>query len=486
MDRSPHIPESVLVRIWEQQYFQPESLTTTDGQAIQVIRRGRRNFDNGPDFLNALLRIGERMYEGDVELHLEIGDWTAHGHDIDPSYNRTILHVVLWESRHGQNHPIRTAQGGDIPTIIVQHRLIAPIEHLLEIFRQQDERNAQKIRACQTRIREIPLDQIVLHLRQLGHERLYFRARRFESWLANTEQNAFQQLLYEAICEGLGYSSNKRPFVELARRLSLAQMTGLLRTIQAENSADCLLWIQAMLFGVAGLLPATDNDADPETRDYTAALRSRWETIAAALDVEPMRSEEWHFFRLRPFNFPTRRIAALSVLIFNYTLQPVLDNYVRLLSLLSQHPELSAYASGLLERTFTLPAAGYWNSRNQFGNAAFSSYDRRLLGRSRIRDLLISAVFPVMLLYAKQTARADLETYLVGLYDVFPSPSRNQVTKTMIGQLFGHDAPAPNAVRTASVYQGMLQLAKYYCELPACAGCPFQDATETRRTTRMT
>ena len=79
-----HVPETVLSRIWEEQRFRAECLRTLDGLDVQIIRRGQRNTDNGPDFRQALIRIGQQVYAGDVELHLEITDWRAHGHDHDP------------------------------------------------------------------------------------------------------------------------------------------------------------------------------------------------------------------------------------------------------------------------------------------------------------------------------------------------------------------------------------------------------------------
>src|SRR5512136_835466 len=145
MTRHLHIPESVLVRIWEAQAFQPDRLKTTTGIPIQVIKRGWRNHDDGPDFKNVLIRIGDQLYAGDVELHLEVADWSAHGHDTDPHYNQTILHVVLWESPHAPNANLSTpelkkANGESVPTIIVQHCLTETLDTLLENFRWSDRR----------------------------------------------------------------------------------------------------------------------------------------------------------------------------------------------------------------------------------------------------------------------------------------------------------------------------------------------------------
>ena len=484
MKRFEKIPESVLARIWEGQHFQPDSLKTTEGLDVQVIRRGQKNSDSGPDFKNAFIRIGERVCEGDVELHLTISDWYAHGHDSDPGYNRTMLHVVLWPQNPGKtperSHNVCKSNGETVPTLIVLPYLSQPLEQLLDIFQHTDHHKQQKNRRCQYVLKDIPFERRLFCLHQMGIKRLYERAQRFEAWL---EQRSFQQILYEALCEGLGYSSNKLPFLELARRLPLDYLLSHLPTSAYTNSEQMYLWIQAMLFGTSGLLPPLEKsqraqtsvckDDDPDTDVYLTELHSLWSMLRSCLDVTPMKMENWHFFRLRPPNFPTRRIAALSYLISNYTCQPLFENYLQLFNLFSKHPENASQSSALLERTLEIPVVGYWKGRYLFGKPVSSEHDRLFLGQSRMRDMLISAVFPMVLLYALRTSNPELESTLVSLYCLFPSPAWNQVTKTIFTQLFPHEKNLMKKYCTADVYQGMIHLYRHYCSLPACVHCPF-------------
>ncbi len=545
---SPQVPESVLSRIWEEQRFHSHRLKTTAGLDVQVIRRGRKNRDNGPDFRNALIRIGDRVYEGDVELHLEVAGWHTHGHERDPNYNHTILHVVLWPPRAAKDnalrHQIRRADGQSVPTILVLSCLSATLDTLVDRFQRADRCKQQKTLQCQKELKAVSPEQTLSILQQLGTERLDERVRRFEAWLPTIHSPMystprlssetpgvccpsvrvsptthpvsrkttgvslvtppgrrvsskidepkilFQQLLYEAICEGLGYSSNKRPFVELARRLPLDLILSHLPTdscldgdVGRNSQRSALHWIQAILFGTAGLLDSLQEEppkaqnglcqiTDPETSEYLSELRSFWDMLSSCLDIRQMRREDWHFFRLRPPNFPTRRLAALSYLLFNYSMQPLFDSYLRLFTLFSGHPQQTTRSIRLLERTLEIPAAGYWKGRYLFGKPVFAAHDRMFLGQSRIRDIIISAVFPVLLLYARQTSQAQLESQILSLYNIFPAPSRNRVTKTIQAQLFAHrKEPLPN-IHRAIIYQGMLQLYKHYCYLPACGHCP--------------
>jgi hypothetical protein len=292
----------------------------------------------------------------------------------------------------------------------------------------------------------------------------------------------FQQLLYEAICEGFGYSSNKRPFIELARRLPLVLILSFLPKQDINSPLEggrgvSAHWIQALLFGVSGLLPETpgvQNSVCPETEKYLTELLSLWEMLAPCLDVKPMKPEEWHFFRLRPSNFPTRRLAALSYLILNYRAQPLFESYLQLFKLISAHPERITQSARLLERTLEIPATGYWKGRYRFGKSVFPDHDHLFLGQSRIRDIIISAIFPVFLLYALHTSQPELESLILNLYEHFPSPPWNRITKRICEQLFSHHKQAPHKMKTAIIYQGMIHFHRHYCYLPACRNCPME------------
>jgi hypothetical protein len=243
-----------------------------------------------------------------------------------------------------------------------------------------------------------------------------------------------------------------------------------------------LYWIQAILFGTAGLLPPPEENPgvpnvlcrniEAETQGYLTELHSLWEMLSPCLDLKPMKPEEWHFFRLRPPNFPTRRLAALSYLIFNYREQPLFESYLHLFHLFSEYRDRTTQSVRLLERTLEIAAGGYWKGRYLFGKAVFPDHDKIFLGQSRIRDTVISAVFPVFLLYARHTSQPKLESLILRLYETFPSPTWNRVTKTICEQVFAHHKRSLPEIHTAVMYQGMIQLHRHYCYLPACTMCP--------------
>ena len=109
------VPEQVLQQIWNEKKYVAEGMLTVDGKALEVEFPGVWNHQEGPDFLNARLKVGGEEVLGDVEIHFYDKDWGHHGHDKDPEFNRVVLHVVLFPPR-GEGI---VTQGGNRPSAFV-------------------------------------------------------------------------------------------------------------------------------------------------------------------------------------------------------------------------------------------------------------------------------------------------------------------------------------------------------------------------------
>ena len=55
--------EKLLYYVWEHRLFDNRNLLTTKGEKIEIIDPGHRNSDSGPDFFNAKIRIGEKLWQ---------------------------------------------------------------------------------------------------------------------------------------------------------------------------------------------------------------------------------------------------------------------------------------------------------------------------------------------------------------------------------------------------------------------------------------
>jgi|GEM_PF-2750266 len=86
-------------------------------------------------------------------------------------------------------------------------------------------------------------------LDKAGEERFCFHAEQFRAELEILQAD---QVLCKGIMVALGYAKNKQPFRQLAHRLPLSVLPGL---VDEQGGQSLLTTIRALLFGIAGLLP---------------------------------------------------------------------------------------------------------------------------------------------------------------------------------------------------------------------------------------
>src|SRR5204863_2306872 len=90
--RTGGMTERLLQFIWQFQYFNKSELATTIGEKVQIIFPGKYNTNQGPDFTDAKIKIGNTTWAGAIELHLKTSDWGKHNHENDKNYKNVILH----------------------------------------------------------------------------------------------------------------------------------------------------------------------------------------------------------------------------------------------------------------------------------------------------------------------------------------------------------------------------------------------------------
>lgn len=108
--------ESFLHYVWYHQLFiKGKQLYTVDAESVRIVRVGTFTGLEGPDFFNAQIYLGQQLWAGNVEIHLNSSDWYAHQHERDVRYDSVILHVV-WEN----DTPVLRSNGSQIPTIEIR------------------------------------------------------------------------------------------------------------------------------------------------------------------------------------------------------------------------------------------------------------------------------------------------------------------------------------------------------------------------------
>ena len=86
--------EDFLHYIWKFKLFDQKQLFTTDNESVEILKAGEHNFDSGPDFFNAKIKISNTLWAGNVEVHINASDWNKHNHHFDKVYDNVFLHVL--------------------------------------------------------------------------------------------------------------------------------------------------------------------------------------------------------------------------------------------------------------------------------------------------------------------------------------------------------------------------------------------------------
>jgi Protein of unknown function (DUF2851) len=107
--------EDFLHYVWKHRLFNSIHLKTVTGAPLVILSAGVHNFNGGPDFLQARVRIGEELWVGNVEIHIRSSDWRRHGHQTDKYYHTVVLHVVFED-----DEPVHLHQAGDLPVFVMQ------------------------------------------------------------------------------------------------------------------------------------------------------------------------------------------------------------------------------------------------------------------------------------------------------------------------------------------------------------------------------
>ncbi len=449
--------ESFLHRLWEKR-IAGTRLRTVDGREVEILSPGVRNYDAGPDYRHATIRLDGRLLHGDIEIHPSVDDWNRHGHQRDPAYNNVILHIVTAGCPAGAR-TVR-ADGATVPIVDLDQHLPSPAEDLERSHVSAQRPSRQP--ACW--LARQPTEHKLRVVQEAALQRLEMKADRFREERSTDD---WDQIAYRGVFEALGYSKNQVPARTLADRLPVVDLW---RFTQRLDRAESLSRIQAWLLAASGLLNLTPGNADSTIDQFVQLQRSLWQGCPNRRKVDPLPAAEWKFFRLRPANFPTRRIAAMAQLVVRFRQDGFVARWAQLLAL---GPRLGRKLSAELERELVVEPFGFWAGRDCFitGKAYRHHNAPQLLGPDRARDIVVNVVLPITLAYADEIGDGTLRAAVVEVYRTYPKHTDNEIVRTMIARLFGDRRRAGRMVRTAAQQQGLIQLYKLGCRIGDCSLC---------------
>ncbi|MDQ3020746.1 MAG: DUF2851 family protein [Bacteroidota bacterium] len=441
-----NLNENFICRIWEEKTYY-SGLKTIDGEKVEMIYNGVINKDAGPDYKNAKIKIGNVLYSGSIEIHRSLKDWYLHNHKGDSKYNDLILHVVFYGNDIDEEtaNPV-VKKSRSIPTIVLSEFLTRSIHDIWKEIINNPNKNFRI--PCFQKNKEVLHNIKVDWLSILCMERLKYKSDRIkirlEEITANPNKKTYwEQVLFEFICEALGYSKNKEQFLKLSKKINFTEF---------KKMNFNRLEIDSVLFGMSGFL------FDLRFKDpYIDEIKSRWNNLKNILRKEIIDKSEWNFFRLRPPNFPTLRIAYASGILFEIINKDFFENIIMIF-------ESSENVKRDLERNFmAVIVSDYWIKHYNFGRESKSG--NKNIGRERIADVITNVLLPIVHLYSiifeKEFLRNKVEFFYKKLKQ---KTSSNEVIRVMEDQF-------DFKVNTLAESQGLIHLYNFYCVNERCSEC---------------
>ncbi len=425
--------EKAVVEIWQRYLTGRTDLVTEDGRSIRVVYPGMVNGDRGADFVDAVILSGHRLLRGSVEIHVSSSGWWGHGHHADPAYNGVILHVVY---RKDREKAVQLENGKSVPTLVLDRF----VDGLFDGGGSAGYRTILAAMPCHDIVCQRNGARLGEILDTAGEARFLARVADFREKLNNTEAG---QTLYEGIMESLGYTKNKGQMKTLAGLLPLAKLENLIAADSAD--ADCLYRLQALLLGTAGLLTYRRCNKIRPIKPLSPWL-NKLETFWAAWGEEPrMSGQDWNYFKVRPGNYPTRRLLAMAGLLFRYRKGGILEGLADDIG-----PD---YRS--IEESLYVAAAGY-------GEAT------ALLGRERAAAIAVNVLLPLAAARSELESQAETCRRILEIFRQYPRLTTNNLEKHMNHQL-GIDRGRVNSARRQ---QGLIHIYRTLCSQGECRLCP--------------
>jgi hypothetical protein len=412
--------EDFLHYLWKFIKFDVSNIETIDKEYINILSVGQYNFNSGPDFFNAQLKIDNQLWAGNVEVHIKSSDWFLHNHELDRAYDNVILHVV-WE----HDTDIFRKNNSKIPTLELKRYVSqSALNNYEKLFSQSD-----KWINCEHDFSSVNSFQMSNWLERLYLERLERKSEEINALLI-TSKNDWESVLFKMIAKNFGLKVNGDAFLSLANSVDYS----IIRKTQTNQ-----ITLEALLLGQAGLL-----EQDIE-QTYYLRLKKEYGFLKQKFSISNKNVAPIQFFRLRPSNFPTIRLSQLATL---YHQNSNLFSNVIHKNTLEDFYDLFSVATSL-----------FWESHYTFGKSSKKSING--LTRPFIDLLLINTIIPLKFSYAKFRGQ-NIDDSILHLMESIASENNSIINKFNSLKL----------VSTSALQsQGLLQLKNEYCNKNKCLQC---------------
>jgi hypothetical protein len=413
--------ERLLQYIWQFQYFNKNDLVTVAGEEIVIIHPGNYNTHQGPDFLEGRIRSGNKIWIGNIELHVDASDWNRHQHSLDKNYNNVILHVV-WN-----NDEKRPAH--KIPTLVLQDRV-----HKILLQQYHSWMNGGYFIPCESSVLNADALIWISWKERLMIERLQ---RKSEQVMMLLNKNSFhwEEVLWWMIARNFGLYVNADAFGEMAASIPFTVL--LKHRIQIHQ-------LEALLFGQCGLL----NSDSPDS--YSTMLEKEYIFLQKKYGLQKIHMAV-HFLRMRPACFPTVRLAQLAMLIHSTR-----DMFSTI---------LNATSLNEVRTLLAVTANDYWHYHFRMGESAL--YQPKTLGSSMINNIIMNTVVAMLFAYGKYHNELHYQDKAIDWMSSLPAEHNSIINSfKSIGV----------TVSNAADSQSLIELKSQYCDQKKCLDCAIANA----------
>lgn len=420
--------ERLLQFIWQFQYFNKSELATTNGEVVQILNPGQYNTNQGPDFSDAKIIIGNTIWAGSIELHIKTSDWQKHHHQRDNKYKNVILHVV-WED--------------DLPNSVNSVPVLELKDKLSKLLlnRYEELMNSSAFIPCEKMIHNVRNITWASWKERLLAERLQRKSKEVEEFLKQNNYH-WEETFWWILARNFGMKVNAAVFEEMARSIPLQVLA---------KHKNQIHQLEAILLGQAHLLEGNyiRNDLFGE-EDYPSMLQREYQFYKRKYKLRKVHMQPL-FLRMRPGNFPTIRLAQLAMLI---------HDSVHLFSRIKEADSVND-----VKKWMDVTANDYWHYHYRFYEP--SAFKMKKPGSVMIENIIINTVAPVLFAFGNyQGENKYKDKALQWLEDT--AAESNSITKGF------HLLSIEN--KNAYDSQSLIELKNEYCNKKRCLECSVGNA----------
>ncbi len=410
--------EKLLQFIWQYQYFTILHLQTDNEENLQIIHPGKINYNQGPDFLDARIKINNILLAGNIELHIHASDWEKHQHNTDTNFSNIILHVV-WINDTKQ----KTTQTS-IPILVLEDKVTKIL-----LYKYEQLMNNITVIKCKKNL-SIVHELIWINWKErLAIERLQQKSEKILHYLTESNQH-WEEVFWWMIARNFGTKVNGDFFEQIAKSISINTLA---------KHKNQIHQLEALLLGQANLL------TESFTETYPQQLAKEYTFLAKKYTLSKLHQQPY-FLRMRPANFPTIRLAQLAMLIHQSA------------HIFSAIKEADALKN--IQQIFQVTANNYWSTHFIINET--SAYQQKKIGEDMIKNIIINTVVPIVFTYGIYTHNEYYKTKSLQWLSELKAENN-----AIINEWKSNSITCNSALES----QALLQLYQHYCSNKKCLDC---------------